>query len=83
VVSLASAMLTSRIVGGIGYVTVPVGFAVMYVFGYTSTFLTKDIHMPLLDDFQRGVVFSICGHIVGGLLMLMIFKVKDDYAKRT
>jgi hypothetical protein len=82
VVSLASALLTSRVIGGIGYVTVPIGFAIMYVFGYVTTFLTKDIHLPLLDDFQRGVMFSICGHIVGGLLMLMIFKVKEDYVRR-
>ena len=81
-VSCISTLLTSRLTGGISYVTLPTGFVIMYATGYIANFAGRTLHMPAIDDFQRGVIFSVIGHCVGGLFMLLLFKLKEGHRGR-
>lgn len=74
--------LMLRIVGGVPYVVALVGFAIMYLCAYFANFLGRDFIMPSLDLFQRGIALSFFGQILGALLLLLIFKVREGYQKR-
>lgn len=82
VVSALAAALMTRVLGGIHYVTGVVGFVVMYLSAYFANFVARDVVMPSVDAFQRGIVFSICGQMFGAIIMLIIFKLKETTARR-
>jgi hypothetical protein len=78
IVAILAAVLSSRVTGGLGFVTVPVGFVVMYLCAYVANFSAQPYVVPGVDEFQRAIMFSACGAFVGGILMLLIFKVKEQ-----
>lgn len=81
-VSAVTAGLMTRIAGGIHYVVGTVGFAIMFICAYLANFFGRDIIIPGLEMFQRATAISFVGQIVGSILILLLFRVREDYNKR-
>ena len=81
-VSAVTAGLMLRVVGGIPYVVGTINFAIMFFCAYFANFLGRDIIIHSLDVFQRAIVVSFTGQIIGAILILLLFRVREGYNKR-
>lgn len=81
-VSAVTAGLMLRVVGGIPYIVGVISFAIMFFCAYFTNFLGRDIIVPSLDVFQRAIVVSFFGQIIGAVLILLLFRVREGYHKR-
>jgi hypothetical protein len=76
-VSLLSALILQRFIGGISMVTLPASFAILVYCARFSNYLAADIDLAAVGDFQKAAAFSIIGHLAGGLLLLGVFGVRE------
>lgn len=76
-VSLFSALILQRFVGGLPLVTLPASFVILVYFARIANYLASDLDLAAVGDFQKAAAFSIIGHLAGGLLLLGIFGVRE------
>jgi hypothetical protein len=76
-VSLFSALILQRFIGGLPMVTLPASFAILAYCARLSNYLASGIELAAVGDFQKAAAFSIIGHLAGGLLLLAIFGVRE------
>lgn len=76
-VSLLSALILQRFIGGLPFLTMPVSFVTLVLSARISNYLATGIDLAAVGDFQKAAAFSVVGHLVGGLLILAIFGVKE------
>jgi hypothetical protein len=76
-VSLFSALILQRFIGGMPMVTLPASFAILVYCARFSNYLASDIDIAAVGDFQKAAAFSIVGHLAGGLILLAIFGVRE------
>lgn len=76
-VSLFSALILQRFIGGLPMVTLPASFAILVYFARFSNYLASGLDLAAVGSFQKAAAFAIIGHLAGGLLLLGIFGVRD------
>jgi uncharacterized membrane protein YeaQ/YmgE (transglycosylase-associated protein family) len=81
-VTLLSTVLIVRRVGNVAMVTGATGFIIMYICAYIGNFLGRDLVFASFGPFQKGIALSFTAQIIGAIIMLMIFKVKDGSIRR-
>ena len=75
--SALSAIIISRIVGSSPFVSVPLGFVVLYGAAMILNFAAVAIPMVEMNVLQKAMVFSVLGHFIGGIFVLGVFRLAE------
>ena len=75
--SIASAVLVTRMTSAPQLVSVPASFFVLMFFGILANFLGRPLLFEGVSEFQKALLLTAAGHCVAALVLLGFFKVGE------
>jgi hypothetical protein len=77
IVSMLTAFLLSRALGGAKLLTGPISFIVLFFCAMVTNYIGRDVHFVGFTDQQEFIAYAIAGQALGAVILLFAFKVGE------